>query len=159
MIFLIREIKITPININFNSKNIFNFQGNPLWFWGYVVVFDRHEQGVFGVRRNKLHVFLVKEKMNSFKEEILGVENWPLSFEEIERVIKHRVPGLKMRFLYEATHNFKGLFKGGVNCCFCLCELTTTQTNMHHWVCFGHSKTKKNKKGHKRQKIHQSEKL
>jgi hypothetical protein len=54
-----------------------------------------------------------------------------------------------MRFLYEATHNFKGLFKGGVNCCFCLCELTTAQTTMHHWVCFGHSKAKKNKKAHK----------
>ena len=26
MIFLIRDIKITPININFNSKNIFNYQ-------------------------------------------------------------------------------------------------------------------------------------
>ena len=70
--------------------------------------------------------------MRTLKQEILDVENYPMSFEEIKTVLTGRVPGLQLRFLLEKNHNFKNIWKSKVNICFTLLEVS----NLHHWTVF-----------------------
>ena len=70
--------------------------------------------------------------MKTLRERILNVEAYPFNFNEIKRILQKRCPGMKMRFVFEGDHNFKGLFKNKVNVCFVLCEVGA----LHHWVVF-----------------------
>ena len=70
--------------------------------------------------------------MKTLKQEILDVENYSMSFEEIKTILTGRVPGLKLRFLYEKSHNFKNIWKQRVNVCFTLLELG----ELKHWIVF-----------------------
>ena len=72
--------------------------------------------------------------MKTLREEVeKGVENWSLSFEEVKRVLSGRVPNLRLRFVYEPSHNFKNLWRNKVNVCFILLELG----EMKHWCVLG----------------------
>ena len=71
--------------------------------------------------------------MKTLRQELVeDVQSYAMSFEEIEKVLKGRVKGLHVRFLYEKTHNFKNLWSKGVNVCFTLLELGS----LKHWVVF-----------------------